>query len=46
MWQIVRLGATIAIAVIVLAAAAWTLRIQEFNESMQMVLRRFRRRRQ
>ena len=45
-WQILRLGVTIAIALVVLAAAAWTLRIQEFNDSMQLVLRRFRRRRQ
>jgi putative peptidoglycan lipid II flippase len=46
MWQIVRLGVTIAIALVVLAVAAWTLRIQEFNDSLQLVLRRFRRRRQ
>jgi putative peptidoglycan lipid II flippase len=44
LWQILQLGATIAVALIVLAAAAWVLRIKEFNDSMQMVLRRFRRR--
>jgi hypothetical protein len=45
-WQILRLGTTIASALVVLAAAAWALRIDEFNDSMRMVLRRFRRRRQ
>jgi putative peptidoglycan lipid II flippase len=45
-WQILALGVTIATALSVLAAAAWLLRIREFNDSMQMVLRRFRRRRQ
>ena len=44
MWQIVRLGVTIAVALITLAAAAWVLRIEEFNDSMKMVLRRLRRR--
>jgi putative peptidoglycan lipid II flippase len=44
-WQIVRLGTTIASALVVLAAAAWALRIDEFNDSMRMVLSRFRRRR-
>ena len=44
LWQILELGATIAAALLVLAAAAWVLRIEEFNDSMQMVLRRFRRR--
>jgi putative peptidoglycan lipid II flippase len=43
-WQIVRLGVTIAVALTVLAGAAWALRIEEFNDSVQMVLRRFRRR--
>jgi putative peptidoglycan lipid II flippase len=43
-WQIVRLGASIAGALITLAAAAWVLRIEEFDDSMGMVLRRFRRR--
>ena len=42
-WQIVQLGAAIAVALAVLAASAWLLRIQEFNDSMQMVLRRLRR---
>jgi putative peptidoglycan lipid II flippase len=46
MWEILRLGATIAIALGVLAAAAWALRIREFNESVDMVLRRLRRRAQ
>ena len=43
-WQILQLGATIAVALIVLASAAWVLRIEEFNDSMQMVLRKLRRR--
>jgi putative peptidoglycan lipid II flippase len=44
-WEIFRLGATIVVAIGVLAAAAWALRIREFNESVDMMLRRFRRRR-
>jgi len=43
-WQIVHVGADIAAALGALALAAWMLRIQEFNDSIQMVLRRFRRR--
>jgi len=41
--QIVRLVATIGFAVAVLAGAAWALRIREFHEAMDVVLRRFRR---
>jgi hypothetical protein len=41
--QAVRLGAAIGLAIIVLAAAAWMLRIREFNEGVAMVVRRFRR---
>jgi putative peptidoglycan lipid II flippase len=44
LWQILQLGATIAVALIILAAAAWVLRIKEFNDSVQMVLRQLRRR--
>lgn len=44
-WRILRLGMTIAGAMITLAAASWVLRIREFNDSMAMVLRKFRRRR-
>jgi len=44
MWQILRLGATIAVSLVVLAAAAWILQIEEFNDSVQMVLRQLRRR--
>jgi putative peptidoglycan lipid II flippase len=43
-WQIVHVGADIATALGALALAAWMLRIQEFNDSVQMVLRRVRRR--
>ena len=43
-WQIVHVALDIGAAVIVLAAMAWILRIREFNESMRMVLGRFRRR--
>jgi putative peptidoglycan lipid II flippase len=43
-WQVVRVGLEIGAAVATLAAAAWILRIKEFHESVQMVLRRFRRR--
>jgi putative peptidoglycan lipid II flippase len=44
LWQILELSTTIAVALTVLAAAAWVLRIEEFNDSVQMVLRRLRRR--
>ena len=44
LWQMLRLTITIAIALATLAAAAWVLRIEEFHDSVQMVLRRFRRR--
>jgi hypothetical protein len=42
-WQIVRVGLSIGVAVAVLAAAAWILRVREFNEGMALVMRRFRR---
>ena len=41
--QIVRLAGSIGLAVAVLAAAAWALRIREFNEGMSLVARRFKR---
>ena len=41
--QIVRVAAAIGFAVLVLAAAAWVLRIREFNQGVAMVMRRFRR---
>ena len=40
--QIVRLTATIAVAVSVLAAAAYVLRIRELHEGLSLVTRRFR----
>ena len=40
--QIIRLSATIAAAIGVLAAAAYVLRIREFHEGMALVTRRFR----
>jgi hypothetical protein len=43
-WQIVLVALDIGVALAVLMAAAWLLRIREFNDSLQMVLRRFRRR--
>jgi putative peptidoglycan lipid II flippase len=43
--QVVRVMATIGLAVVVLAGAAWALRIREFYEAMGVVLRRFRRNR-
>jgi putative peptidoglycan lipid II flippase len=43
--QIVRVVLSMAAAIATLAAAAWVLRIREFNEGMALVLRRFRRRR-
>ena len=42
--QAIRLGTAIGLAVVVLAASAWMLRIREFNEGVAMVVRRFRRR--
>ncbi len=42
-WQILRLTVTIGAALVVLAAAAWALRIEEFKDSAGMVLRRLRR---
>ena len=41
--QALRLGISIGLAVLVLAASAWMLRIREFNEGVAMVVRRFRR---
>jgi putative peptidoglycan lipid II flippase len=41
--QALRLAASIGLAVLVLAASAWMLRIREFNEGVAMVARRFRR---
>jgi putative peptidoglycan lipid II flippase len=41
--QAVRLGTAIGLAVVVLAASAWMLKIREFNDSVAMVVRRFRR---
>ena len=43
-WQLVRLCITIAVALATLAAGAWVLQIEEFNDSMRLILRRFRRR--
>jgi putative peptidoglycan lipid II flippase len=45
-WQIIQVAASIGAALAALAIAAWLLRVREFNDSMRMVLRRFRRRRQ
>jgi putative peptidoglycan lipid II flippase len=42
-WQVARVVATIGVALAVLAAAAWALRIREFNDGTAIVLRRFRR---
>jgi putative peptidoglycan lipid II flippase len=42
--QIIRLTATIGVAVVVLGAASWLLRIREFNEGVAMVTRRLGRR--
>jgi putative peptidoglycan lipid II flippase len=42
-WQVARVAATIGVALAVLAAAAWALRIREFNDGTAIVLRRFRR---
>jgi putative peptidoglycan lipid II flippase len=41
--QIARLAIAIGVALAVLAAAAWALRIREFNEAMAVVARRLRR---
>jgi hypothetical protein len=41
--QIVHVSATIAIALVVLAAASWLLRIDEFSRGMALVTRRLRR---
>jgi putative peptidoglycan lipid II flippase len=41
--QVVRVSLAIGVAIAVLAAAAWILRIREFNEGMALVMRRFRR---
>jgi putative peptidoglycan lipid II flippase len=43
MLQIVRLAATIGVALAVLAGASWLLRIREFTESVALVTRRLRR---
>jgi putative peptidoglycan lipid II flippase len=42
--QVVRVSLAIGVAIAVLAAAAWLLRVREFNEGMALVMRRFRRR--
>ena len=42
--QVVRVSLAIGVAIAVLAAAAWILRVREFNEGMALVMRRFRRR--
>ena len=41
--QAVRLALAIAAALVVLAAAAWLLRIREFNDAMAVIVRRLRR---
>jgi putative peptidoglycan lipid II flippase len=41
--EIVRVGATIAVSLVVLALAAWALRIGEFSRAIALVTRRFRR---
>jgi putative peptidoglycan lipid II flippase len=41
--QVVRVGVAIGVALAVLAAAAWALRIREFTEALALVMRRFRR---
>jgi putative peptidoglycan lipid II flippase len=43
-WQIVQVGVDITTAIAALAATAWMLRIREFNDSVNLVLRRLRRR--
>jgi putative peptidoglycan lipid II flippase len=42
--QVVRVSLAIGVAIAVLAATAWLLRVREFNEGMALVMRRFRRR--
>ncbi len=42
--QVGRVGLTIAVSLVVLAVAAWALRIGEFSRAMALVARRFRRR--
>jgi putative peptidoglycan lipid II flippase len=44
LWQVIRVVLEIGAAVAALAAAAWILRIKEFHESVQMIVRRFQRR--
>jgi putative peptidoglycan lipid II flippase len=44
LWQILQVALDIGAALAALAIAAWLLRIHELNDSVQMVLRRFRRR--
>jgi len=41
--QIVRLGGTIGVALLVLAGTAWLLRIREFDDALSLVTGRFRR---
>jgi putative peptidoglycan lipid II flippase len=41
--QAVRLGTSIGLALLVLAASAWVFKIREFNEGVAMVVRRLRR---
>jgi peptidoglycan biosynthesis protein MviN/MurJ (putative lipid II flippase) len=41
--QVVRVAGAIGLAVAVLAASAWLLRIREFNEGVALVTRRLRR---
>ena len=41
--QVVRVFVTIGTALAVLGGAAWALRIREFDQSVGMVMRRFRR---
>jgi hypothetical protein len=41
-WQMLQVAADIGAAFGALAIAAWMLRVREFNDSMGMVLRRFR----
>jgi putative peptidoglycan lipid II flippase len=42
--QILRLGLTIGVSVVVLGAGSWLLRIREFSEGLALVTRRLRRR--
>ena len=43
-WEIVHVALAIGAALAALMLAAWILRVRELNDSLQMVLRRFRRR--